>query len=228
MNTFNNLIKQSEALTAKARLMTDYVSKMAALEPVTNMAWDASEPYEKRKPVIEILRILEKEATAEMVANVKSPMLLLEQKVDELEAATVENKRKVLQTIPIVIVPVAAMYLGVKEAEVHRFKYSCKRLFGARYMGRQCYSMEELYLIAKNPEWMWKYTYAEMQAADELPDMTALDDFVFVDEDMACAYTNMSEDELRDSVRRSYRDFGSYRLSDLEKIRVAKLNGQQH
>lgn len=228
MNTPHDLNGHFYALETKASLMHEYMQKMDILKPFSTMAWNSYEPYEKRKPYIEILDNLEKEASAALTVSRLSPALVLARKIEELELASVESKREILRSIPTIIVPVAAMYLGVKEVDLHRFKYSCKGLFGARYMNRQCYSMDELHLIAKNPEWMHEYTVAKVQDADELPDLTALDDCIFLDKDLACGFTNMSDDELRGMVRRSYRKYAPYRLSDLEKIRVAKLNSQQH
>lgn len=227
MNHYQDLIAHNPLLAHNAKLMSEYMDKMKALTPLKKMALDYYEPLSKRKSYIETFNALEKEASAAMMVHSISPDWALKSNLDKLGAANTENKRTVLRTIPTIIVPVAAMYLGVPEVDLHRFKYSCKGLFGARYMGRHSYSMDELHLIAQNPEWMTEYTFAKPQTAAELPALTALDDFIFLDEEEACDFTDLSELGLREKVRRSYRNYSPYRLSDLEKIRIAKLNGQE-
>lgn len=150
--------------------------------------------------------------------------LRLARQVEELQAASLENKREILHAIPVVTMPVSAAFLGVNEANLRSLQHNCNGLFGAQYAGRQCYSAEELILFAKNQNWMSVYTNAEPQEKDELPPLTMLDHLTFVDDDIAMAFTNLSYRELCNQVRESNRSHLPCRLSDLEKIRIAKLD----
>ena len=138
-------------------------------------------------------------------------------------AADLRDKRRILKSIPIVTVPMGAAYLGVNESDLHSLKYTCCDLFGARYLGRQCYSIDELQLIAKNPKWMHQYASAKPQEVAELPNLTVLDHVIFVNCDLAMAYTDLTSCQLASQVRPAYRNSCPYRLADLEKIRTAAL-----
>jgi hypothetical protein len=224
MNSSYGLIDQSAELAAKAALMSQYMSKSELMKPVSKLAWDPYTSYAKREPFIRIIQGFEDEARMEMKAKIASTMVPLEQKIKELKAANLGDKHNVLQSLPIVSVPVGALYLGVNEADLHRLKYNCNGLFGARYLGRQCYSMEELQLIAQNPTWMHEYTMAKPQEEIELPKLAVLNHVTFVDWDIAKAFTNLTDSELSSQTRASYRNRRPYRLADLEKIRIAKLS----
>lgn len=84
-------------------------------------------------------------------------------------------------------------------------------------------------MIEKNMNWFenmnWydgKATTAAAQVTAE-PDETAFDHLLYLDTEIACAYTDMTPTELSKAVRRSAQSRRPFRLSDLEKIRVAKL-----
>lgn len=219
MNTPYGLIDQSAALAAKAALMSQYLSDLAKLNPLRNVAYDRDISYAKREPIILHLNSLAAQVRAPFKAAMMALNVPLERQIEKLESVCVHDKRDVLQSIPIITVPVGASYLGVIEAELHGLKHNCEGMFGERFMGRQCYSMDEMHLIAKNPTWMNKYTSAKPQDEAELPKLAVLDHLTFVSLAIAQAYTNLTYVELSSLITTRR---GLYRLADLEQIRLAK------
>ena len=217
MHTPYGLIDQSAALAAKAALMSQYLSDLAKLNPLRNVAYDQDISFAKREPIILHLNSLAAQVRAPFKAAMMALDVPLERQIENLESVCAHDKRDVLQSIPIITVPVGASYLGVIEAELHGLKHNCEGMFGARFMGRQCYSMDEMHLIAKNPTWMNQYTWANPQDEAELPKLAVLDHLTFVNLAIAQAYTNLTYVELSRLITTRR---GLYRLADLEQIRL--------
>jgi hypothetical protein len=223
MDNVNRLPEKSASLNVKADLMSNYMAKLDLVKPFREVARDQYMTVVSRQKLNGIADAQERRARAELYDTVSATILSLSlsELIQKLAMSSLEEKSKVLQSIPIVPVPVAASYLGVNEAELHRLKYECNDMFGARYLGRKCYSMEELQLIARNPEWMSQDTMAESQEESELPKLGVLYPLTFVDINVAEAYTNLDALDLSLYERPSYRSPSRslFRLSDLEKIR---------
>lgn len=144
-----------------------------------------------------------------------------------LQAVPLKEKREVMRYVKIVPTPVAAAYLGITEDMLNNMKTSSPFAFGAHFAGGHCYSLEELNLIAQNLHWTCSWVYEKV--AVQLPDdSTVLDRVIMVDEYIATALTDTTAVELSKLLSTTEHTRRPYRLSDLEKIRVAKLNGVQH
>jgi len=143
---------------------------------------------------------------------------------EHLRDTPLVEKRAVLRAAHVVSVPVAAAYLGIVSSALHDFAATYTKFIGARYVGGYCLSIDELFMIEKNLNWFdGKATTTDAHVTAE-PDETAFDHLLYVDMKIACAYTDMTPAELSKAVRRSAQSRRPFRLSDLEKIRVAKLN----
>lgn len=140
-----------------------------------------------------------------------------------LQAVSLKEKREVMRYVKIIPTPVAAAYLGITEDMLNDMKASSRFAFGAYYAGGHCYSLEELNLIAQNLQWACSWVY-EKVAAPLPDDSTVLDRVIMVDEYIATALTNTTAVELSKLLSTTEHTRRPYRLSDLEKIRVAKLN----
>jgi hypothetical protein len=144
-----------------------------------------------------------------------------------LQAVSLKEKREVMRYVKIIPTPVAAAYLGITEDMLNNMKARPPFLFGTQYAGGHCYSMEELNLIAQNLEWACDWIYEKVPPLPD-DDSTVLDRVVMVDEYIATALTDTTVVELSKLLSTTEHTRRPFRLSDLEKIRVAKLNGQQH
>ena len=85
--------------------------------------------------------------------------------------------------------------------------------------------MEELNLFARNPHWIAMGLHADDghdHAITEV-DVTALDQLVLVDQQVAIAFTNMTHHELIKQVPHTSLARRPYRLADLEKLRIEKM-----
>lgn len=143
---------------------------------------------------------------------------------DQLGAASLDAKREVLRYMKIIPTPIAAAYMGTTEDVLNKLKHREGSLFGADYAGSHCYSMEELNLIVNNPYWLATFYQFDERGQLEQPHVTDLDYVVMVDEQTAAAFTEMTPIDLATHARYTAQSRRPYRLSDLEKIRVAKLN----
>jgi hypothetical protein len=144
----------------------------------------------------------------------------------QLQKTSLHHKREVLRHMYIIPTAIAAAYLGVTEDDLNGLKRSEGQLFGTQYLGGHCYSMEELNLIARNIGWLWHRAALAADYEHKIVDVAhnALDQVVMVDEVVACACTNMTLAKLIKEVPHTALNRRRYRLSDLEKVRIAKLN----
>lgn len=161
----------------------------------------------------------------EEVASIMSEMTI--PVMEQLTQASLENKRAVLRYAKIIPSPIAAAYIGVSEHALNEWN-NCHRLFGERYAGGHAYSLAEIQLIASNRFWMYSEMGADDTRSTESYDAKALDEVVLVDPEVAFAFTDASYGTLAAKLPFNQLIKRPFRLSDLEKIRVAKLNGQQH
>lgn len=143
--------------------------------------------------------------------------------IDQLRRAPLEYKRAVLSYMHIIPVSIAAVFLGLSEKNLNDWQ-QCWSIFGKSYAGAHCYSLNELYVIANNRGQIFTGLVAEEVRDVSTVAHTALDEVVMVEEKVAAALANMSLDEIHDRLPRNALIRRPFRLSDLEKIRVAKLN----
>ena len=147
----------------------------------------------------------------------------------QLKAAPLHDKREVLRYMQIVSPAVSAAMLGTTEDFVNELKtceYEDCITFGGKYAGAHCYSIAELELIASNKVYVKDYAYTSVfrkTSTNQLYDAT-LDYFLLVDMETAMAFTDMTKVELSANVPQVGHSRRPYRLAELEKIRVAKLN----
>jgi hypothetical protein len=183
--------------------------------------------YENEKIVSEIAPSIAfvfkaSNAMADAAAKVEEK---IEPALEQLQVTPLGNKRDVLRHMQIIPTTVAAAYLGVSERSLHAWKKK-EAVFGVEYAGSHCYSLEELKMIGNNRFWIYDSNFEEIRitASD---DDKSMDEVVMVDYDVAAAFTDLTYDELHKHLPRNQPYKRPYRLSDLEKIRVAKLNGLQ-
>jgi hypothetical protein len=140
--------------------------------------------------------------------------------LEQLKNTPLPHKREVLNHLQVVSSAIAAAYLGISENILNEMKNATGQLFGAQYHGGHCYSMEELNLIASNMRWM-PSCYVQDRAIEHVASY-ALDEIIMVDPIIAFYYTD--ETVLSNGVPITSMLHRCYRLADLEKIRIAKLN----
>lgn len=225
MTTIETILHR--ASTGKKALMMEREFARTLLEPVREFAFDVAKPVVDRKPFIEVYKAFERMANDIAIRKAANVSLSMRRHIQRLQEAHLTNKRNVLHTIPVVSTPVAASYLGVPPDALLTSENHCKAVLSLRYIGMTSYSMSDLQLIAENPHWMLPHVpKAQAGLQKGLRPVPAYQ--VFVDWEVATAYTDMTLDELNKCVKKSTHPARPYRLSDLEMIRVTKLNGQQH
>lgn len=72
----------------------------------------------------------------------------------QLQKAPLEDKRIYLRAVPVISAPVVAAYLGVATAAVNKFTADHYQVIGNRYARGYCLSMNEVFLIEQNPQWL--------------------------------------------------------------------------
>jgi hypothetical protein len=225
MTDTNTIIRQ--ASKAKKTLMLEREHNNTLLDPIRALAFDLTKPDADRKPFIEVFKAFEHMAhfiVNRKAANISTSM---RRHVQNLKEAHLVNKWDVLRTIPVVSAPVSASYLGVSSDALLTCENHCKAVFSMDYIGAACYSVEDLQMIAENAHWVLPHVIkAPTDAQGRL--MPVPLHKVFVDWEVALAYTNSTMNELNKRVYKSTHPTRQYRVSDLEQIRIAKLNGQQH
>ncbi|MEV4783406.1 hypothetical protein [Burkholderia sp. LMU1-1-1.1] len=143
--------------------------------------------------------------------------------IDTLRSAPLEFKREVLRYMQIIPAAIAAAFLGVSEKNLTNWQ-QCWSIFGKSYAGAHCYSLKELHMIAENRGQIYTGLVSDdIRAVASVAD-TALDEVVMVEEEVAAAFVDMSRIEIHAELPRNALMRRPYRLADLEKIRVAKLN----
>lgn len=220
MQNVTTLLYQPSA--AKVELMMERERSTAILEPVSSIAIDTSVPYEQRKPFLDIHKAFLHMSHESVRRKAASISVSMRRHMQQLAEAPLTNKRDVLRSMPIVTIPVAAMSLGLHPDALLTNENDCRAVFAALYIGALCYSLDDLRLIAENPHWILPRTF---KAPLECQSRCSLiqDSLIFVDWEVATAYTNLALDELNKLVRKSTHPSRPYRLADLEQVRMAKL-----
>lgn len=218
----------SQNLTANAAATTNYKQQLASMNSVASVAYDSTTPEHIRTKLQAAIRNLRQKAYHQLQSEAKLSMPPLKQQISALRDVPLADKRKLLDAMPIIPVTAGAALLGVAEADLHDINSLNCGVFGDIYLGRRCNSMNELVLIAKNPGWLRHRP--QLAAALVTPDPKMVYAMTFVNISTAMGYTNMTLRELRmqaQGIYRFHRCNFTYRVSDLEDIRVAKLKAQQ-
>ena len=190
--------------------------------------WGAYVRSEKDKPIHKMInkvnQLTDKDIKAQVTDFFATQDHDLVDPVAQLKKAPLEDKRIYLRAVPIISAPVAAAYLGVTTAAVNKFTANHYHAIGDRYARGYCLSMDEVFLIEQNPQWL-----AGVQSQNDAGGVDAVEDGVFdcllfLSEDVACAFTDMKPSELHKAAKAGVQALRPFRLSDLEKIRVAKLS----
>jgi hypothetical protein len=145
----------------------------------------------------------------------------------QLQDTSIRNKRDVLRYAQIIPTAIAAAYVGVSEHALKEWA-SLYQVFGSRYAGARSYSLAELNIIAENRFWICSEILACAPRSTTPDDDKVQDEVTMVDYDIAAAFTNLSYSEVVKQLPPNQLYNRPFRLSDLEKIRVAKLNAQPH
>lgn len=229
MNTINTALETAlQNLAFKASAMNSYTQQKALMASVACAAYDSDVPAHIRATMRAAIQNADEKAHLQLRSEVKSTLIPVDHQISALKDAPLTQKRKLLDALPIIPVPIGAAFLGVAEADLHQLNSQSGRVFGDLYLRRRCNSMNELLLIAQNPGWL-RYR-PDGSPALISPDSEMLYAITYVDIWTAIAYTNMSWDEMRKQVEangRNYRCDRTYRVSDLEEIRVAMLKAKQ-
>ena len=211
------------ATAEKKALMLEREHIKNLLKPIRKLAFDVDAPHSDCIPFIEVCKAFEHMAhdiAKRKAANVSTS---LRRHMQYLQEAHLSNKREVLHTIPVISAPVAASYLGVSADALLTSENHCRAIFSLEYIRMTSYSMSDLQLIVENPHWLLPHV---IKAPKDLKGrLLPLPDYkVFVDWEVATAYTDLALSDLNKYAQKSGHPARPYRLSDLEKIRLAKLN----
>lgn len=218
----------SQNLAFKASAMNSFKQQNALTNSVANLSYAPTMPEDIRASMRVVIRNAHEKAYRQLRSEAKLSMIPMDQQIAALKAAPLTDKRNLLDSMPIINVPIGAAFLGVAEADLHDLNSHSGGVFGDMYMRRRCNSMNELLLIAQNPGWL-RYRPDGLPPLDS-PDAAMLYEITYVDIWTASAYTNMSWDKMQKEVRANGSFHGwdrTYRVSDLEKIRIANLSAQQ-
>ncbi len=224
MTSYNPLELTSQNLAFKASAMKSYKQQKALMASVACLADASTMPKDIRTKLLAVIGNGDEKAYRQLRLEAKLSTISMDQQMLALQSAPLAHKRKLLDALPIIPVPVGAAFLGVAEADLYYLNSQNCGLFGDIYLRRRCNSMNELLLITENPGWL-RYRPDGCPAL-MVPDSTMLYMLTYVDIWTAIAYTNMSWAEMKKQVEptgRYYRYERTYRVSDLEEIRVAKL-----
>ncbi|MCS0631664.1 hypothetical protein NX786_20260 [Telluria mixta] len=218
----------SQNLAVKAAAMNSYKQLRAMTASLAKDADHSTIPEKIRTKVRTVVQISNENAYRQLRSKTTLSMIRVYQQIFALRDVPLADKRKLMDAMPIIPVPVGAAFLGVAEADLHDINSQSRGAFGDMYLRRRCNSMNELLLIAQNPEWLHDRVDS---SALVLGNCRVLDSIIYVDIRTAAAYTDMElcevDNQVKSNGRFSYVYGPTYRVSDLEEIRVAKLNAQQ-
>ena len=218
----------SQNLAVKAAAMNSYKQQLALTGSVANVAYAPTTSEEIRATLRSAIQNSHQKAYRQLRSEAKLSMIPVDQQISALRDVPLTDKRKLLDAMPIIPVPVGAAFLGVAEAELHDINSHSCGVFGDLYLRRRCNSMNELALIAKNPSWFGRHSDASPALTS--PDSKMLDGIVYVDIYTAMAYVDLSWKEMKQRVDANgpyYRYGRTYRVSELEEIRLAMIRVQQ-
>jgi hypothetical protein len=150
----------------------------------------------------------------------------VDQQIHTLKAAPLEDKHIVLASMPIIDGLLAACFLGISQLTFYHFNMFYHDIFGQHYMNQRRYSLDELTLIACNPEWLSNHRKSFVVAAAPMAGDPLVHRGTVVEEKVAMAFCNITRDELP-KVAYVTNKVSAYYLDDLDEIRVAKLKAHQ-
>jgi hypothetical protein len=225
MQTMTDILLHN--LTANADATTNYKQQLASMNGVASVAYDSTTQEHIRTKLQAAIQNARQKAYCQLRSetNLNIPV---NQQISALKDVPLADKRKLLDAMPIITVPIGAAFLGVAEADLHDINSQSRGVFGDIYMGRHCNSMNELVQIAKNPGWLRFRPH--LAPALMTPDPEMLYSMTYVDISTATSYTNMTVRELQmhaEDIYRFHRCHFTYRVSDLEEIRAVKLKAHK-
>lgn len=222
IHTVFQIMSQNQAVKAVA--MNSFKQKRALTDSLVSAAYDSTTPEKLRIELRALIQNSYQNAYRQLRSGAKLSAIPVNQQISALQHVPLADKRKLLDAMSIIPVSVGAAFLGIAATDLHHINSQGYGVFGDMYMRRRCNSMNELLLIAQNPGWL-PYRSSSSPALVS-PDSSVLDSITYVDIWTAAAYTDMKWYELKEQVQangRSYRYDRTYRLSDLEEIRRAKI-----
>lgn len=220
-------VAYADEMQLKASLITTKVEIKTLVTEAHNFLPRAYISDEKNVPVHKVMDkvtiLTDKDIVAQLAAFKSQNRQNLPAPIEQLRLAQTVDKRAVLRSIPIINIPVAAAYLGTTAAALHQFATDHVNVIGAGYAGGYCLSIDEVFMIEQHLHWLEGKARPGHSRCPQQPDATVFDHFLYVDEFVASFYTDVGLLEIRKGANESTHIRRPYRLSDLEKIRVAKL-----
>lgn len=220
---------KSERLIAQSLLMTHYQPQRALAANVKLLIESpalSTTFSQLRDAQLELMNAWNAEADDELQDKLTMTEVSVGQQILALKAASLDDKRIVLASIPIIQRQYAAGFLGITELAFNHFSAFHHDIFGQCYMNQRCYSLDELILIDSKPEWLSNYRKSPTPAAAPKPGYPQFAHSTVVEDKVAMAFCNITRDELPRVAYVTSR-VSAYYLADLEKIRIAKLEAQQ-
>jgi len=228
MNTYSASQLMAQNLAAKATAMKSFKQQNALMISVEMHAHADTVPDNIRAKLLAAIGNGKDKAHRQMRSEANLSKISLGQQISVLRDAPLNEKHYLLDSLPIIPVPIGAAFLGVAEDDLHDINSDSYGVFGDVYLRRRCNSMNELLLIAQNPGFL--RFRPDGAPPLTLPNSKMLYGMTFVDISTAMAYTNMGLHELQMKAQQIYRFYRcnfTYRVSDLADIRIAKLKAQQ-
>lgn len=237
-NNLRNLIRAAsqikwatayvEKMALKASLINAKVEISSLVVDAHNFLWGAYTSSVKDEPIHKIIEKVKKmsqkniEIQLAIFNTINSKDLIAP--AEQLRMASPANKRAVLRAAPVVSAPIAAAYLGITTRAMNEFTGDHFRVIGDNYAGGYCLSIDEVFLIEQNPQWLKGAMSSNKVFDPEQANDNVFDHLLYVSTEMACAFTDLPPLELSKAARRSAQSRRPYRLADLESIRAAKLD----
>lgn len=215
-----NLISRNVELASKYRMMTHLVNGWAMWSDV----YHAFGGHELRHTTHDLIDSALDDTRARLRDAISSTKVPHMEKVARLKSASLVTKNSILRTMTIIPVSVGAAFLGVSENDLRRMKHHAE--FGDKYLGRHCYSLDELLLMAQHPGWLGGWCVSDREQPIALPSTHLFEHAVHVDIEVATAFTDTSGCELSKKIlpiRRRHRYEDLFRLSDVKKIHFAQM-----
>lgn len=237
-NNFRNVVravalnKWATAKTAHLTLQASLINRQIDINTMISAAygymWGAYIRSVKDEPIHKMINEVKTLTTKDIKVQVAIFRAFdgkdLADPVAQLSKAPLEDKRSYLRAAQVISAPVAAAYLGVTAGALSKFTTGHINVIGGRYARGYCLSMDEVFMIEENPQWLAGAASLKNVSNVNAVDDSAFDYLLYVGEDVACAFTDMTPSELSKAAKQGTQALRPYRLSDLEKIRVAKLN----
>ena len=217
----------ADEMKLKASLITTKVEINALVTAAHNFLPSAFISDEKNEPIYKVMEkvtmLTDKDIVAQLAAFMSQNQKNLHAPIEQLRLAPMVDKRAVLMSIPMINIPVAAAYLGTTSAALHQFTTDHANVIGASYAGGYCLSIDEVFMIEQHLHWLEGKARPSHSRRPQQLDARVFDHFLYMDELVASFFADAELPEIRKGTNESAHLGRPYRLSDLEKIRVAKL-----